>query len=774
MELLLQEENYLHYPHLLGFFYGHGIGTLTDSEKSYQWYKEAAKKNMSIGEYQVAYYYDVGNIPSIPIPDHNKAYQLWQESAKLGSDIAQISIGWCYTYGAGISYDLNKGLENLRAVALRGNPGGMFYLASWYGQNRGNWREEFEWCQKAAKGGHWEAQLTLGMILLKKHKFLKASFWLQKAAENACLKAETVLASIEKRFKNDNHQAIKLLRRAHIDGDSEFSKVADFVNNHLVYNQKTPKDLFNCLNNKSPKRSIDNILFSFCLEHGIGTIPNLTKAFLEFQKAASAEDSFEQFFLGYCYNYNNRIGTSQDRGKAFELYSKSAEAGDLNAQYNPAISAEAGHVNPQYNLAVCYDNGSGTTKNEEKTFELYSKAAEAGHFECTIHSCTLNEKNEEKAFELYSKAAEAGSLIAQVNLLEYYRNRLETTKDLEKVGNPIDQDYLKHFILQFQNRGFKYPNNLKGEFSDFEAFFDQLSDEFKCFKCGNLGIIINGSPICPFCDTDNSDDNVFEAGLPKYLECYSALKDPVWCNSCESLRFLNIWGTWNSGNNNIDQYIVYTQRNSENCRGCLEWISPKDIIHLDQVGAGGFGIVKEGTREPQSFLKSNEDIFTWDMFHRILFQITGGLRFMHESELLHGDLNPGNILVLKTNPLNIVISDLGLCRPADDAPQSGNTYGVLEYLAPEICKGGSHTKESVLQSKKHTPQCIQEMIEKNWHCDPQYSSTAEELQQRVIAARDNCNLNELVRAQHDATRYKSQLISNFTCSMSGKTFIYHI
>ncbi|KAG9301747.1 hypothetical protein G9A89_003293 [Geosiphon pyriformis] len=77
---------------------------------------------------------------------------------------------------------------------------------------------------------------------------------------------------------------------------SEYSKVADLVKNHLVRNQKTPEDLFNCLNNKGPKRLIDNILLGFCLEHGIETIPNLTKAFLEFQKAVNAEDPFGLFF----------------------------------------------------------------------------------------------------------------------------------------------------------------------------------------------------------------------------------------------------------------------------------------------------------------------------------------------------------------------------------------------------------------------------------------------------------------------------------------------
>ncbi|KAG9299737.1 hypothetical protein G9A89_013097 [Geosiphon pyriformis] len=138
---------------------------------------------------------------------------------------------------------------------------------------------------------------------------------------------------------------------------SEHSEVADLVKKYIVRNQKTPEDLFNCLKNKSSKRSIHHILLGFSLEHGIGTIPNLRRAFLRFQKAANAEDPFGQFFLGRC--YYNGVGTSQDLGKAFELYSEAAEAGDTNAQNN---------------LALCYQNGLGTTKNEEKAFELYSRA----------------------------------------------------------------------------------------------------------------------------------------------------------------------------------------------------------------------------------------------------------------------------------------------------------------------------------------------------------------------------------------------------------------
>ncbi|KAG9305129.1 hypothetical protein G9A89_001239 [Geosiphon pyriformis] len=682
---------------------------------------------------------------------------------------------------------------------------------------------------------------------------------------------------------------------------SEYSKVAELVKIYLERDQKTPENLFDRLNNKSSKRSIDYIALGFCLEHGIGTIPNLKKAFLEFQKAANAKDSFGQFFLGYC--YDSGIGTVQDREKAFDIYSKAAEAGNTNAQ----------NV-----LALCYDNGLGTTKNREKAFKLYSKVADAGHTiaqtrlrtYCLHGLQTMKDlekvgnpssqtniemyyqngwgitKSLEETFEFYLKAAEVGNQIAQYNLGWCYQNGWGTTKNLEKAFEIYskaaetnnssyrnnfpdlnvldlilkDQNSLERFILQFQYRGLKSLGNSKGEFLDFEAFFDLLSDEFKCLKCGNLGIIITGSPICPFCDTDKSDNNVFEAGLPKCPGCNSTLKDPLWCNSCESSRFSKIWRTWDSGEDNIDKYIEYTQNNSENSRECLEWISPNEIEFLDKVGEGGFSIVKKGSWERgkilfwdeknqkyersgvtkvvlkyfkdkqnkkyinsdeliayltcasckyilecygitkdvitdefvmvlsfaehgdlRAFLKMKETTLTWEMFLRILFQIASGLRFIHNSKLVHGNLHPGNILVLKSNPLKIVIGSLGVCRPANYPQKSGEIFGVIRYLAPEICNLSPHTKYSNIYScaiisweiisgerpwnrvidhisiqlytiqgkrlpiQKHIPQCIKEIIEKNWDDKPHCRDSAEELQQRVIAARDNCDLYGFIR-----------------------------
>ncbi|KAG9306390.1 hypothetical protein G9A89_018273 [Geosiphon pyriformis] len=495
------------------------------------------------------------------------------------------------------------------------------------------------------------------------------------------------------------------------------------------------------------------------------------------------------------------------------------------------------NTNPQFNRALCYQNGWGTTNDVEKAFELYLKAAEAGDIiaQKNLVWCYLNgretTKNEEKAFELYSKAGDAGNKNSQYNLGWCYQNGWGTIKNVMKAlelylkAEANNLSYNSN-TFQFQKRGLKFPDNSKEEFLDSEAFFNQLSDECKCLKCGNLGIIISGSPICLF------------GILTKVMKVYLT-------PACR-----NIWRRWNSGNENIDQYIGYTQQISESCRGCLEWISPDEILSLDQVGIGGFSVVKEGIWERgkilfldeknqnyerievtrvvfkhlknsqkmekihtnevfsfkksiyilecygmikdlttdevvmilpfaehgdlRAFLKNNKNIFTWNNF-------SSGLRFIHESGL-HGDLNLGNILVLKSNPLKVVISDLGFCHPTNYSPEFEKIFGIVQYLAPKICSLSPHTRYSDVYSfaiitweiisgerpwkdvKKQSDVIggRRPIIEK--HTSQSWRDSAKKLQEKVIAARENCNLEGLVREKrsnceeahgykHDITRY---------------------
>ncbi|CAI2199791.1 12571_t:CDS:2, partial [Funneliformis geosporum] len=62
----------------------------------------------------------------------------------------------------------------------------------------------------------------------------------------------------------------------------------------------------------------------------------------------------------------------------------------------------------------------------------------------------------------------------------------------------------------------------------------------------------------------------------------------------------------------------------------------------------------------------------------------GGLNSIHEQGLIHRDLHVGNILqgnFLDTG--SCCIADLGLCKPANEANQREEVYGVLPYMAPE-------------------------------------------------------------------------------------------
>src|SRR6185436_15118274 len=63
------------------------------------------------------------------------------------------------------------------------------------------------------------------------------------------------------------------------------------------------------------------------------------------------------------------------------------------------------------------------------------------------------------------------------------------------------------------------------------------------------------------------------------------------------------------------------------------------------------------------------------------------------------DFHCGNILCYGSTPeyLNSLITDLGLCKPANVKPsQSGSKkiYGVLPYIAPEVLRGGEYTQAS--------------------------------------------------------------------------------
>src|SRR3954447_23527278 len=94
-------------------------------------------------------------------------------------------------------------------------------------------------------------------------------------------------------------------------------------------------------------------------------------------------------------------------------------------------------------------------------------------------------------------------------------------------------------------------------------------------------------------------------------------------------------------------------------------------------------------------LNNNFNSLDWKIKLYNLYAIAKGLNIIHNHKLIHHDFHCGNILY--DNFLDSLITDLGLCKPANVISlQNGDkqVYGVLPYVAPEGLRGKEYTQAS--------------------------------------------------------------------------------
>jgi serine/threonine protein kinase len=204
----------------------------------------------------------------------------------------------------------------------------------------------------------------------------------------------------------------------------------------------------------------------------------------------------------------------------------------------------------------------------------------------------------------------------------------------------------------------------------------------------------------------------------------------------------------------------------------------------------------------------------WREKLKILREIAKGLYKIHMSGLIHRDFHCGNIL--SEDSYGALITDLGLCRPANVIPSQNeckDLYGVLPYVAPEALRGKEYTQESDiygfgiiayevctglppyhdidhdnflainicqgLRPKSHykIPQLILDIIKQCWDADPSKRPKANELNDLLYKLYDELddesdnNKTEIKKQIEEAEKINEKLTS--TSSLyTGTTLSY--
>jgi serine/threonine protein kinase len=95
------------------------------------------------------------------------------------------------------------------------------------------------------------------------------------------------------------------------------------------------------------------------------------------------------------------------------------------------------------------------------------------------------------------------------------------------------------------------------------------------------------------------------------------------------------------------------------------------------------------------YLQENRKQITWKTKIQIIFETIKALCRVHEENLVHKNLHPGNVLYLKDKN-DWYISDVGVYGPANKPLNS--VYGNLPYIAPEVIHKSEYSFKSDIYS----------------------------------------------------------------------------
>ncbi|RGB33852.1 kinase-like domain-containing protein [Rhizophagus diaphanus] len=213
-----------------------------------------------------------------------------------------------------------------------------------------------------------------------------------------------------------------------------------YVFDYFDHYKINPQEAYHFLS-KNQDNSKFICLLGYFNHHGIGTDINKQKAFELNKKAAMLGNDLALFHLYYSY----------------------FDGEGCNKNYNIVLRisgklAEKGYSNGLNSLGYCYCIGVATKINNQKAFDLFQRAADLGNIKAIYNLAVMyhlvEEINDEfKTFELSKKSAERGCTGGIMMLGKCYQLGIGVNVDMQKafeyyqiaanLGNVIAQERLK-------------------------------------------------------------------------------------------------------------------------------------------------------------------------------------------------------------------------------------------------------------------------------------------------------------------------------------------
>ncbi|CAH1763857.1 10333_t:CDS:2, partial [Entrophospora sp. SA101] len=177
----------------------------------------------------------------------------------------------------------------------------------------------------------------------------------------------------------------------------------------------------------------------------------------------------------------------------------------------------------------------------------------------------------------------------------------------------------------------------------------------------------------------------------------------LWCQRCESKNFELNYGTWTTGNDDIDCFMLTTQINAKSRFDYLEWIPYDRLKNIEFIAQGGYGntyqaIWLDGPRE--KFDKKSKTFVRCGEWRIVLKSID----------------NSKNINSKFFDELSIHLQSENNNRPHD------------KNLAMEICFNGLRPDiDEGDGNVDKIPESYLNLMKECWHADPFKRPTADEL-----------------------------------------------